>query len=381
MVSYIQIAWANGLYTFASLIGGAIGIFYGLDGWRADTADVPLQDSPRVKNLIWVLGPGVVAFLGDTKALDPNAKKVQVLLAYFAPCLIMALLVVAAWGFIIGIERIGAVIVKNNFGYGIGDALGDYFFFGYRNYRKKSDEAKTNFLAARATDQENRTAAFHAAYRRQLTYSIAAAGGVVGNSSHEHRVAIARVILGSITAVVKSYHGDEENEENSKRFRANLMLARDVDDQLRSKLMFAGQRQAQITRCLELIAYDTDEAQESIVVPLAEAPNLALPGAPAAFIDPDGVVVVNDTAKMEFRSEVSAQIQSEIKGYFKSSPFRSFGSVRIIGGGKAIGVVNVDARVTNVFGQYEQEQHRIVEYLLPFCATIGVVFSHRQTGE
>jgi hypothetical protein len=75
------------------------------------------------------------------------------------------------------------------------------------------------------------------------------------------------------------------------------------------------------------------------------------------------------------------QIRNEITAYFKDSPIKSFGSIRIIGGGKVVGVVNVDARVTNVFGGSEEEQKRIAEYLLPFCATLGVVFSHLPTGD
>src|SRR4051794_24120999 len=147
MDSFIQAAWANGLYTFAALIGTAIGVFYGFDGWRGDTTAISFQDSPRVKNLLWVLGPSATAFLGDTKALDPDAKKVQVLVAYFGSCLIAALLVIVAWGCIIGIGRLIAIASRRNFGYGVEDALGDYFFFGYRHYRAKSDEARTKYIA------------------------------------------------------------------------------------------------------------------------------------------------------------------------------------------------------------------------------------------
>ena len=378
MQSYIQTAWANGLYAFAALIGTAIGVFYGFDGWRGDTASISFQDSPRVKNLLWVLGPGATAFLGDTKALDPDAKKIQVLLAYFGPCLIAALVVIVSWGCIIGIGRLGAVVLGENFGYGIENALGDYFFFGYRHYRAKSDEARTKFIAERTANEANRTARFHAAYRIQLAYSIAAAGAVAGACSLEQKKAVARVILASIIAVIRSYHNDEEN---SKRFRSNLMLVRDVDDRLRNKLIFVGQLRSQVSKCLELITYDTDEAQPSIALPIADTLELTLPGATTALSDHDGVVVVNDTSKITFRAELPTQIRNEITAYFKSSPIRSFGCVRIIGGGKIVGVVNIDARVTNVFGQSEEEQKRIAEYLLPFCATLGVVFSHLPTGD
>ena len=56
---------AHSLYAVAILLGLAIGVFYGFDGWRGDTDALPFQDSPRVKNLLWLFGPGVAAFFGD----------------------------------------------------------------------------------------------------------------------------------------------------------------------------------------------------------------------------------------------------------------------------------------------------------------------------
>jgi hypothetical protein len=49
------ISWlvANPVYAFASLVGLCIGIFYGFDGWKGDTAELSFKDSPRVKN--WML--------------------------------------------------------------------------------------------------------------------------------------------------------------------------------------------------------------------------------------------------------------------------------------------------------------------------------------
>jgi hypothetical protein len=362
MIRLFELAWENPLYGFASLVGLAFGIFYGVDGWRGDTASMPLQESPRVKNLLWVLGPGFAAFIGDIKAADPDAKRVQVLLAYFGPCLAAALSTVLVWGIVVTIERSVATVRRRDCGYGIVDAVGDYFFFGYRHYRRMSDQARSDH-----------TARFHAAYRRQLAYSIAAAGAVARAPSPEKRVQIARTILASITAVVKSYHGDDENSNN---VRSNLMLRRVCDDGLRAQLVFVGQRRPHVAECLTLVTYDTDEAQPTIALPVASTLNDALPGAPTALVHADGIDIIDDTSKISFRSSVPQQVRSEIMAYFQGSPFKSFGSVRIIAGGAAIGVVSVDARVTNVFGQSEEEHKRIAEYLIPFCATLGVVFSN-----
>jgi hypothetical protein len=53
--------WANPAYALGALVGLCVGVFYGLDGWMGDTADVEFKDSPRVKNMLWVLGGGFTA--------------------------------------------------------------------------------------------------------------------------------------------------------------------------------------------------------------------------------------------------------------------------------------------------------------------------------
>ncbi len=140
MSSFTSWLVANPIYGFAGLVGLCIGIFYGFDGWRGDTADIAFKDSPRIKNLIWVLGPGVTAFFGDVKALNPNVDKALLLLAYFLPCFLSGTLVVGFWGIVIGASRAFISLKKKSNGYTVVDAVGDYFFYGYRYYRAKSDK-------------------------------------------------------------------------------------------------------------------------------------------------------------------------------------------------------------------------------------------------
>src|SRR5262245_49697768 len=101
-------AWDNPVYALVGLLGLAMGIFYGFDGWRGDTANLAFKDSPRFTNLLYVLGAGGAAFFGDLDALDPQTKKPLVLLAYSLPCLVAAAAVVLFWGIVIGIERMWA---------------------------------------------------------------------------------------------------------------------------------------------------------------------------------------------------------------------------------------------------------------------------------
>lgn len=359
MATLIHWYVANPVYAFGGLVGLALGIFYGFDGWRGDTADLEFQNSPRVKNLLWILGGGFVAFFGDTKALDPKVEKPLLLLAYFLPCLVAGILVVAIWGFVIGVGRVLETWKGRDYGYSVADALGDYFFYGYRYYRRKSEEAR-----------ENRLARFHVLYLRQLTLCVAAAVSADAGT----RMQVARSILQSIAAVVKRFNNDDDD---SMHIRANLMCIENCDDELRQQLIFVLQEdRPHINRCLRLIAYDTNEGQPQIVLPVADTLQRALPGAPCALLHPAGIVVIDDTSQITYSDGIAPQVRNQISAYFGQNLFRSFGSLRIFGRGTTLGVVNVDARVPQVFGRSDAEKERIANYLLPFATTLGVVLSN-----
>jgi hypothetical protein len=306
------------------LVGLALGIFYGFDGWRGNTAEIEqLQDSPRVKNLIWILGAGVTAFFGDIKALDPQANRALLLVAYFFPCIVAGIVVVVGWGGVIAIGRAFASFQGRDDRYIFTDALGDYFFYGYRFYRTRvqaaqeaqaAREAQTarEAQAARETqaareaeaaiENENVAARFHAAYVTQLSYAITAAG----SASAGTELPVAQEILRCISAVIRSYHRDDTD---ALRIRANLMLINECTDELRKQLLFVGENRAQVTRCLKLAAFDVDENQPKIVLPLANGLAGTLPGAPTAVFHPDGIDVIDDTSQIDFRPSIPQKVR------------------------------------------------------------------------
>lgn len=55
----------NTLEWILLFIGCAMGVFYGLDGWRGSLEAVDLQNSPRVKNFIWVVIVAFGTFIAD----------------------------------------------------------------------------------------------------------------------------------------------------------------------------------------------------------------------------------------------------------------------------------------------------------------------------
>lgn len=355
----IDWAGANPMYAFGGLVGFALGIFYGFDGWRSSTEELELKDSPRVRNVLWVLGGAFSAIIGDIKAVDATAKKPVLLLIYFAAFLVGAIGVVVIWGIVVFVDA--AQSSRLHRAYSTGDAVGDYFYFGYRKYRNRKAETASKQRANFVQD-----------YLTQLTYSVAAAGSRI---SSEQRTSVARNLLRTISAIVLKYRGD-----NSKgQIRVNLMVLSDCSDELKQKLQFAPSPQ-QVDRCLELVAYDNDEIQRKLVLPLPKSGDVgdALPGAPTALLG-DTPVIIDNTHNIDYPRSIAPKAKEAMQAYLasKESRFKSFASLRVVGAGEPIAVVNIECSELHVFGADEGEKKEIVEYLFPFCSILGILLTER----
>ncbi len=352
------LAWGQGnpLYALGIIVGFALGIFYGFDGWRGSTADLDFKDSPRVKNLIWVLGGAVVAFLGDIRTIDPTANKALLLFDYFLAFIVGLVAVVVLWGIVIAVS---ATFRKRSPNYSISDAVGDYFFFGYRHYRQQVEEK-----GFQRTGDDAET--FHNQYITQLAYAISAAGA---NTTVQTRLNFVQQILRNITTVVNSYSRGE-----NRGIRTNIMVVLDCTNEMREKLKFVSKDdRAKVTRCLVLKAYDEGFLDLVLPLPMLSEISNALFGAPKAFLDDSGIDIVDDTKRINFDSTISTPIQEELRKYFDARQYRSFASIKVFGQGSPIGVVNIEAREPYVFGRTKEEKERIARYLLPFCSTLGII--------
>jgi hypothetical protein len=347
------VKWAAGnpLYGIVSLVGLAFGIFYGFDGWRGSADDIEIKDSPRVKNLIWILTVALAAVIGDVKSIDEAARKPLILLLYCAAVLTGAFVTVSLWGLMVLVDSLSS---RNQLGrqYGTLEALGDYFFFGYRRYR----ERKAQLFGGQS---------FLRNYLLQLANAIAAAGAEAQN---EQVIEAIRNILRSMTAVVLEYRGGE----SLGNIRSNLMTLKPCTPEMRTQLRFAAQG-VQIHECLELVTHHNDDVRDVILpIPPGRRRESALPGAPLAFVA-NGPVVVDDTNSVPLPAGLTESQKTEIKDYFaaRRGVFKSFASLCIVGGGRALGVVNVDCSEEFVFGRDPAQKEEVISYLLPFCTALG----------
>ena len=348
----------NPLYASGALVGLALGVFYGFDGWRGSTEDVDLKDSPRAKNMIWLFTGAFTTLIGDVRAVDSSAKRPILLLFYCAAALAGAATVVLGWGAFVLIDSF-RVDRRLGSDYGSLDALGDYLFFGYRKYRER-----------KSSSQKRR--AFIQDYLKQLTYSITAAGSEI--TGEQSAAVVVRGILRSMAAVVKKYRGDKDGAV----IRANIMLLRRCDATLRQRLQFVTPG-IDVENCLELVTYDDNDEHRDLVlpVPAARYAQAILPGAPRTLIGetPD---VIDDTSHIDFPSDMSDKVKSEMARYFasKRESFRSFASLRVIGGGRPIAVVNIDCSEIDVFGSSGEDKRELIGYLFPFCSSLGILISN-----
>jgi hypothetical protein len=311
--------------------------------------------------LVWVLTVALGTIIGDVKAVDPSAGKPVLLLVYCAAVLSGAAIVVVLWGLIVIFDSIGTTRRLGE-KYGPMDALGDYFYFGYRKYREQKEH-----IAA------SQRKSFHRDYLIQMTYAITSASSRI---SEAERLYVARGILRSMTAVVRRYRGEDANGQ----IHTNLMVVSRCTPELQKLLRFVAQRET-VQHCLELVTYDADDERRNLVLPLPVRQNPApiLPGAPTALMG-DRPVIVDDTSTITFPPGTGEDIKKEMQEYFasKRGSFRSFASLRVVGGGQAVAVVNVDCSEQNVFGRNDADKLEIVEYLFPFCSILGILYAESE---
>jgi hypothetical protein len=360
------------LRTVMVLGGCAMGIFYGFDGWRGSIKDLGLRNSPRVKNLLWVLGAGAGIFIADFKAVDKSADRGVLLLIYAIGFFAAAFLTVVSWGCIIGVKffKLRRSQPQNMPPEPFSPVL-DYFYYGYAFHRSQYEAA----LASNREDRFKRYRNYVQIYVEQISLAIAA---VDNPATTQNATTIIRDILRSIQSIVIAYHKKESALEINVNYMEAIAAEKLTESDWGKILFYDQASKSRYEYFLALREYASDQEREDFILPVERrnTPEAArvLPGAPEAFMKLR-YVAIDDTSKINYPSELPREIANQMKSYFKSKAFKSFGAVPVIGNGQPLGVVNVDSTEVEVFGNSEQEQREIATLLSPFCLLLGKIVS------
>jgi len=363
------------------LLGAVIGVFYGLQGWHASVKEVDIKDSPRWKNFKWVIGGAVFTFFGDLRVALPNPDKGRLLLVYFLGVLIAGCLIVIGTGAIIWVQFLyRSIFARESLPPAPFSPVFDYFWYGYLYYRTRYEaamEAMRNDQLKVRDLQIQSYKTYVKAYIEQVAKSIAAVEGYKASPGTVGRDNVARQILRSIKAVVIAY---QEKGTNVK-VNVNYMVAiprNALESSEWSKVRFSFGDAKRYSHFLALRAYAEDTEVEDFLLPVEDRNDLqnaklTLPGAPKAFVTCQNQFI-GDTTKIEYPRGLPKDIIAGMKTYFEGKGFKSFVSLNIFqGGGKRLGVLNVDSNKPEVFGTSENQRDEIMLLLSPFCLLLGQI--------
>jgi hypothetical protein len=357
------------------LAGIAMGLFYGFDGWKGSTKNLPLKNSPRVKSFLWAIGAAFFVFIADVKRVFPDLNKERALLAYLTAFFVSSFLTIMVWGLSILVKF--AWIRRFDTSKYPGPPFtpfADYIRYGYEYHYTQYCEA----LKRQEAREEQYLRTFLPSYITQLSYAIAATHSYRESRDPGQKRQVEVSILQSIIAVVREYYGKVPELE----VNANYMVAYRKDivtpDMLAcTKFAFGDPKRYEFF--LALAEYGQDRGRENFVLPVENKNNRGaikscLPGAPLAFLMND-TAIVDDVAKIRYSKGIPAETIDEISTYFEGKNFRSFGSLNIAGAGKQLGVVNVESNQTHVFGRTQKQKKEITSFLHPFCSLLAFVIA------
>lgn len=357
--------------TFA-LIGLALGVLYGLDGWRGTAAELSFFREPRVKNLMWVLGGAFAGFIGSLVFEDVS--KARLLFYYFLLFIIGSSLVIVGWGVVILVTYTYIRLFHPD-KYPpppFSPAL-DYFFYGYRFVR---EEYAKGLVKLDEQIREKRQE-FLPAYGSQVSKATAAVSNYTSDPNEGKRADITKTILSAICAVMHLYHFNEKG----LWFNANCMIAYDrqsVTNAMLDKLRYwsVDKRRYKHYLYLSLSAYADPKGAQDFSLPVEdenapEAASKTLPGAPAAFMLNE-TVIVDNINNLAYAEGVPAEVKDQINSYFKGrKSFQSFACLNIVYGGKQVGLVNIESNKPNIFGEKQEHKDELEALLFPFCFLLG----------
>jgi hypothetical protein len=380
------------LIVVAAMVGLVAGAFLGLNGFAQPATPTLPGQSPRIKNLVWLVSGFLPVLVADVQKLGlPEKTSMFWPAVAYEVCGLIGALFAVVWIFHSlrsSCEHLNRSLLPE-FTLDPGRYLREYLTYGRARAEEKltADAAASRAAATAQTEQREaearrRNAELEAGARRRTIEAQADLGaakcvyGVMkfvtqtkaqrANNATQITEAIISAIINQILAMTGL----------NLRLSGSFMLY--VEDQnapvaLKQRAMFTTDPPAPANGYLEL-RHGGGVANQRIILPVARDYDRLLPGAPAAVFAL-GAATMN-LSQIEFRPGVPQQVQADIEAYFKRPTFKGVESVTSIAvqDGTAVrGVLNIESSARDLLGQDMLATELMIARLHTLVALLSVV--------
>jgi hypothetical protein len=365
--------------TIFGLVGALLGIFYVFAPFRDPGPNAELKDNPRVKNLLWLLGVPIAALVTDWDRLGLQLSRPQILASYFigaVTTIFIVLLLFSIYPIVIMKRRI-----KDDPGdYEGYDSLflaSSFLSFGMARYLQVAKDERERISGLRSMPL-GRAHMERIAYANQTLAAliVAVTGWEARHGAESEREALIDRILDAIESVARM----GAQNPDKPRLRSNYM---DVVAVARAKageasaVPFDWPPTAMRTHLLVLRRYNgrTHTRNFGLAVNINAQRDDNLFGAPEAFMTGEAVYI--DKQNLKFSRNIPKAVQTTVKQYLHSQPFRTFVSIPIAHHTGTVGIINIESDLPHILGESEDVLRSMTKCVMPYCGLLGQLLASR----
>jgi hypothetical protein len=352
----------------AGLIGLVVGAVLGLNGFAQPVSTTALSQTPRIKNIGWLLTGFFVIYLADPKriGLPDDFPLLYPFVAYGVGAIIG---VFCAIGWMVTSIRssVRAFQSVNPLGSDIDASalVREYLTYGKARFDDAWDKEKAR--AQQTAENRRRQLALEAdGLAADCIYSITRQLGAQRRLPESDLMdAILRAICARATAITSrplvlrpSYFA--------------FVAHRQADNEVIDNALFTADMPGRYSGYL-VLRRGSQRVSREVILPISSVPAQVLPGAPEAVLL-QGYSVLN-RRNIRFREEISKQVQGEVREFYRHpyfDPIASITSLLVFDRDTFHGVVNIESSEPNLLGTDENELRAVVESLQPLVALLAV---------
>lgn len=348
-----------------------MGLLYAFSGFRDNQKSDLLQDNPRLKNFLWVIGGAITVIFADWKILSKDeitaALRGQATLSYVA--FATGTMVLCLFGIALGIywNAKSRGSTNESMRRSAFQLVMIFLHNGYAKYSEKYNELDRNTTPEEIHNRENL-----AQYGKVVATSIVLAMRDRGMGiSREHRLGTIDDLLEAIENTVLLMSGGSRDLQLKSNYMVRITKS-DLPRERAPAPMFQFGNADRYEKFLVLRRYKGSRgAQVCLPVEPKGSSEPILPGAPEAFSS--GEYRLINCKSVNVDGNFSKQIKDSVSRYFKTAGFSSVISLPISRGRKVIGVLNIESSKVDILDQGDDMVDRVARVLQPYCLLLGEV--------